>query len=68
MILTYRGTSYQTSNLTVNTPQTRTKVTYRGQSYQINASLKVSKPNQNLTYRGVKYSQQITPNLEFAFN
>jgi hypothetical protein len=68
MTLTYRGIAYQASHITVPTQNSQLNATYRGQSYQIKESLRFSKPAQNLTYRGVKYSQQLSPNLKLAFN
>ena len=76
MNLTYRGVTYQTSNLTVNTQKTKLTATYRGQCYQVSKSLDfIPKPALNLIYRGVKYnnstnsnSTPITQDLQPAFN
>jgi hypothetical protein len=63
MNLTYRGISYQTSNLTVNTQKTKVSATYRGQSYQVSNPFKfISKPVENLIYRGVKYHNSTNSN------
>jgi hypothetical protein len=64
MTLTYRGTTYQTSNITITTSKSKLNATYRGQSYQLNNnSLHLtSKPVNNLIYRGVKYSNVVESN------
>ena len=60
MTLTYRGNSYQTSSVTINTSQTKSNAIYRGQSYQLNNPLYLAnKPVENLIYRGVKQSKVV---------
>jgi hypothetical protein len=60
MNLTYRGNTYQTSELTITTSKTQLNATYRGQSYQLNNPLYLAnKPVENLIYRGVKQSKVV---------
>ena len=77
MTFKYRGISYQSSTLTVNTQKTELNATYRGQSYQLNSSVGISsKPFAQLTYRGIKfYNHSVVSNptnkaqgLDPAFN
>ena len=57
MTLTYRGISYQTSNLTVNTQTTKVTGIYRGQSYSsYNTQVDTVASQNTAQFLGQKYT------------
>ena len=57
MTLKYRGISYKSNIVTIQTPQAQAEGKYRGQSYQLRQSeIQVEHSHTPMIYRGVKYN------------